>query len=57
MAKIKEDQLKRILDQMSSKEKLLTDIGDLEGQKHSLLHALHTISHEIQEFQGCIYFL
>ena len=39
MAKIREHQLKRILEQMSSKDKLLIDIGDLEAKKHSLLHA------------------
>lgn len=52
MAKIREHQLKRILEQMSSKDKLLIDIGDLEAKKHSLLHALHTISQEMEQYKS-----
>ncbi len=49
--KIKEDQLKKIQEQQENLQKLLSNIGAVESQKHAMLHELALINSEIEEFK------
>jgi len=46
MSKITEEELEQLKDQESKKSAILHDLGVLETQKHSLLHAYAAIQEE-----------
>jgi hypothetical protein len=49
--KIKEEQLKKIQDQQLELNKLMSNIGLLEAQKHGLLHDIASVNLDIEEFK------
>ena len=49
---IKKDQLEKIIAQQKELGGLLTNIGVLETQKHSLLHQVAEINKEIEDFKS-----
>ena len=51
MNKIKEEQLKKIQEQQTELNKVINQIGYLEGQKHAHLHQMADINHTINEFK------
>ena len=52
MAKIKEDQLKKVVKQQSELGSVLGQIGTLESQKHSLLHSIAEMNVKIEEYKN-----
>ncbi len=49
---IKKDQLEKIVAQQKDLNVLLTDIGVLETQKHSLLHQVAEVNKEVEDFKS-----
>lgn len=52
MAKIKEDQLKKVVKQQGELANVLGQIGTLESQKHSLLHAIAEMNVKVEEYKA-----
>lgn len=52
MAKIKENQLKKVVKQQNELASVLGQIGALESQKHSLLHSVANINVKIEEYKA-----
>lgn len=50
--KIKEDQLSTIVKHQKDLSNLLTNIGILESQKHSLLHQVAEVNKSAEEFKN-----
>jgi predicted nucleic acid-binding Zn-ribbon protein len=48
---IKKDQLEKIITQQKELNALLTNIGVLETQKHSLLHQVAEVNKEVEDFK------
>lgn len=48
---IKKEQLEKIVSQQKDLNTLLTNIGVLETQKHSLLHQVAEVNKEVEEFK------
>ena len=48
---IKQEQLDKIVGQQTDLGKLLTNLGVLESQKHSLLHKVADLNKEIEDFK------
>jgi hypothetical protein len=48
---IKKDQLEKIVAQQKDLNVLLTNIGVLETQKHSLLHQVAEVNKEVEDFK------
>jgi len=48
MAKIKKEQLEKVIKQQEDLKELLLNIGGLESQKHALLHKLGNANEEIE---------
>jgi len=48
---IKKEQLDKIVGQQADLGKLLTNLGVLETQKHSLLHKVADLNKEIEDFK------
>ena len=48
---IKKEQLEKIVSQQKDLNTLLTNIGVLEAQKHSLLHQVAEVNKEVEEFK------
>lgn len=46
---ITKEQLEKIQDQQSRLQRMLTDIGAVEAQKHAMLHSLADVNKEIEE--------
>jgi hypothetical protein len=46
---ITKEQLEKIQDQQSRLQRMLTDIGAAEAQKHAMLHSLADVNKEIEE--------
>lgn len=51
---IKKEQLDKILLQQKDLGALLTNLGVLETQKHSLLHKVADLNKEIEDFKGIL---
>lgn len=51
MNKIKEEELKNIIDQQSKLSKAINEIGLLETRKHALLHEVAVINQEAEELK------
>lgn len=49
---IKKDQLEKIVAQQKDLNVLLTNIGVLEAQKHSLLHQVAEVNKEVEDFKS-----
>jgi septal ring factor EnvC (AmiA/AmiB activator) len=49
--KIKEEQLKKIQEQQDSLQKLISNVGILETQKHGLLHELAEVNKGVEEYK------
>jgi predicted nucleic acid-binding Zn-ribbon protein len=49
---IKKDQLEKIVAQQKDLNVLLTNIGVLETQKHSLLHQVAEVNKEVEDFKS-----
>jgi len=49
--KIKEEELKTIIEQQEKVNSILTQVGYLESQKHGLLHELAGVNQDIEEFK------
>lgn len=49
---IKKDQLEKIVAQQKDLNILLTNIGVLETQKHSLLHQVAEVNKEVEDFKS-----
>lgn len=49
--KITKEQLEKIVSQQKDLNVLLTNIGVLEAQKHSLLHQVAEVNKEVEEFK------
>lgn len=49
MAKISEEQLDKIVKQQQELNGLLTQIGGLEANKHSLLHKIAEVNQSVEE--------
>lgn len=52
--KIKQDQLEKIIAQQKDLGTLLTNLGVLEAQKHSLLHQVADLNKEIEDFKAIL---
>ena len=48
---IKKEQLEKIVSQQKELNTLLTNIGVLETQKHSLLHQVAEVNKDVEEFK------
>jgi len=51
MAKIKEEQLKQIVDLQKELNQIVNQIGSLEANKHSLLHKLAGVNEDIEKLK------
>ena len=51
MNKIKEEQLNKIKEQQTALNNLLFNIGNLEAQKHALLHDIAQVNLQVEEFK------
>ena len=51
---IKKDQLEKIVAQQKDLNVLLTNIGVLETQKHSLLHQVAEVNKEVEDFKAVL---
>ena len=49
--KIKDEQLKDLQEKVGAIQQLQTQIGNVEGQKHILLHQLVGVQEQLQELQ------
>jgi predicted nucleic acid-binding Zn-ribbon protein len=52
MAKITDEQLKKVVEQQEELTSVLSQIGVLESQKHSLLHKIADVNKEIEEYKS-----
>jgi len=52
MAKITEEQLKRINEDQDNLIKLVNQIGLIETQKHGLLHEVAVVNKKVEEFKS-----
>ena len=52
--KITKEQLEKIVSQQKDLGTLLTNLGVLETQKHSLLHQVADLNKEIEDFKGIL---
>lgn len=52
MAKIKKDQLEKIVKGQSELSLILGQIGTLESQKHSLLHKIAEVNQQVEEYKA-----
>ena len=52
MAKIKEEQLKEIVDLQGKLGQIISNIGVLESQKHGLLHDVAAVNKELEDFKA-----
>lgn len=52
MAKIKEEQLKEIVELQGKLGQILSNIGVLESQKHGLLHDVAAANKELEDFKA-----
>jgi len=51
MAKIKDEQLKQIVDLQKELNQIINQIGFLEANKHSLLHKLAGVNEDIEKLK------
>jgi len=51
MAKIKEEQLKQIVESQKELNQIVNQIGSLEANKHSLLHKLAGVNEDIEKLK------
>tara|TARA_A100001391_G_scaffold90115_1_gene59526 strand:+ start:424 stop:660 length:237 start_codon:yes stop_codon:yes gene_type:complete len=51
MAKIKEEQLKQIVDLQKELNQIVNQIGSLEANKHSLLHKLAGVNEDTEKLK------
>jgi len=51
MKKIKEEQLNKIRNQQEQLNKIISQVGTLEANKHALLHNMAGINQDIEEFK------
>jgi hypothetical protein len=49
MSKIKEEQLKTLVEQKTATDELIINLGMLEAKKHELLHTFAQISGELED--------
>jgi hypothetical protein len=49
--KIKEEQLKTIQEQQDSLQRLISNVGILETQKHGLLHELAEVNKSVEDYK------
>jgi hypothetical protein len=49
MSKIKEEQLKTLVEQKTAADELIINLGMLEAKKHELLHTFAQISGELED--------
>ena len=54
MAKIKQEQLDEIVGLQKELEKVLSNIGVLETQKHGLLHKVSDLNLKVEEFKSSL---
>ena len=52
MAKIKEEQLKQVVDLQKELNQIVNQIGSLEANKHSLLHKLAGVNEDIEKLKA-----
>ena len=52
MAKIKEEQLKEIVELQGKLGQIISNIGVLESQKHGLLHDVAAANKELEDFKA-----
>lgn len=52
MAKIKEEQLKEIVELQGKLGQIISNIGVLESQKHGLLHDVAVANEELEKFKA-----
>ena len=52
MAKIKKQQLNEIIELQNKLNEIISNIGVLETQKHSLLHDVAGVNKDIEEFKA-----
>jgi hypothetical protein len=52
--KIKKEQLETIVSQQKNLGSLLTNLGVLEAQKHSMLHQVADLNKEIEDFKDVL---
>lgn len=52
MAKIKQEQLDEIVELQKKLNEIISNIGVLETQKHSLLHDVAGVNKDIEEFKA-----
>jgi len=52
MAKIKKDQLEKIVKGQSELSLILGQIGTLESQKHGLLHKIAEVNQQVEEYKA-----
>lgn len=52
MAKIKEEQLKEIVELQGKLGQIISNIGVLESQKHGLLHDVAAVNKELEDFKA-----
>ena len=52
MAKIKQEQLDEIVELQKKLNEIISNIGVLETQKHSLLHDVAEVNKDIEEFKA-----
>ncbi|MGI9555440.1 MAG: hypothetical protein ACR2M9_01150 [Cyanophyceae cyanobacterium] len=52
MAKIKKEQLEEIVELQGKLNEVISNIGVLETQKHSLLHDVAEVNKKIEEFKA-----
>ena len=52
MAKIKEEQLKEIVEVQGKLGQIISNIGVLESQKHGLLHDVAAVNKELEDFKA-----
>jgi predicted nucleic acid-binding Zn-ribbon protein len=51
MAKITDEQLKKVVEQQDELSSILHKIGVVESQKHSLLHQIAEVNKEVEEYK------
>jgi len=52
MAKIKQEQLDKIVGLQGKLNELISNVGVLETQKHALLHDIAVVNKDIEEFKA-----
>lgn len=54
MAKIKDEQLKEIVELQTKLNEVINNIGILEAQKHGFLHEVAEVNKKIEEFKASL---